>query len=71
LLGDLELNGLVGFLLHNRRAFQRLVTMSHIPYFELDKVTASQFAVNGQIEQGQLPEIVGELQPDPDFPGFT
>ncbi len=42
--------------------------MRDIPDPQLDQVARSQLAIDGQIEQRQLPSAIGKLQSNPDSP---
>jgi hypothetical protein len=44
--------------------------MGYIANPELDQITASKFAVDGQVEQCQLTDAIGLLEPNPDCPDF-
>lgn len=44
--------------------------MGDVLYSELNDVTASRLAVDGQVEQGQIPAMPAKLKPDPDQPGL-
>lgn len=66
--GDLELYGALGLLLHDDRSGGNALAVRYIAYTQLDQVARSQFAVDGQIEQRQLPGASGDLQSNPDCP---
>jgi len=68
LLGDFKLNGTLGFLLHDDRSRSDAIAIRDIPNSRLDQVAGSQLAVDGQIEQRQLPNAIGKLQSNPDGP---
>jgi hypothetical protein len=50
LLGDLELNGLPRLLLHHHSPSGNGRAVGDVPHSNLDQVTASEFAVEGEIE---------------------
>jgi len=57
--------------LHYGRSAHNSTVVADIQYPKADKVTAAQLAIDSEIEQGYVPGISGELQPDsnpPDFP---
>jgi hypothetical protein len=56
--------------LHDDRSRRHSGALSHIIHTQLDKVAASQFAVDGQIEQCEFPSSLGQLKSDPDRPNF-
>jgi len=68
LFRNFKLNGLVGLLLHNHGSFDNLCSVGHIAHSEFDQITASEFAIDGQVKQRQVPESVGQLESNPDCP---
>ena len=68
LLGDFRLNGTMGFLLHHNRSSGNAVTMRDIPNPQLDQVARSQFAIDRQFEQRQVPSAIRKLQSNPESP---
>jgi hypothetical protein len=65
LLGDLELNGATRLPLHDRSAGSHSPTEGHVIDAEHNEVTGSQLAVEGQVEQSQIPDAMSNLEPDP------
>ena len=55
LVGQFALHRLPGLLLHGGHPGNGFSAMGHITYLELDEVAASKFAVNREIEQGEVP----------------
>ena len=68
LLGNLKLDRPLGFLLHDDRAGGYPTALDHIMYTECNQVAAAQLAVDGEIEQGEFPDSMSQLQPNPDGP---
>ena len=68
LLCDLELNRAAGLPLHDRGSGSHPPTERYIVDPERDEVTGSQLAVEGQIEQSQIPGAMSNLEPDPNGP---
>jgi hypothetical protein len=66
LLGHLEPNGLSGLLLPNRRPVEGVSTGGNIFDLERDDVTTAQFAVDSQIQHGQVAALPFDLKRRPD-----
>ena len=64
----LELNRPVGLLLDGGGSFDGLSAVNDIADLEADKVTASEFAVDRQVEQGELARVVLDLEADANAP---
>jgi hypothetical protein len=58
LLGDFKLNRLPRLLLHHHCSSGYGRTMSNISDSNLDEVTASQFAIDGKVEQSQVTDLL-------------
>jgi hypothetical protein len=63
-----ELDRSLRLALNDHGARQNLVAMGYIPHMKADQVAASQLAVDGQIEQGQVANRMVVLQVDTDRP---
>src|SRR5450631_1838522 len=70
-LGNLELDGPLSLLLQYDRPRGHGLPVADIPDPELYEVAGSKFAVNGQIEQGEFPPPLGELQTNADGPDLS
>jgi hypothetical protein len=68
LLCDLELNRPAYLPLHHRRSGPYPTIEGHVVDAECNEVTGSQLAVERQIEQGQIPDTMSNLEPDPNGP---
>src|SRR5438093_13185921 len=55
LLGDLELHWPLCFLLHDNRAASDVTALDHIVDAQRDQITPTQFAVDGKVEQCEVP----------------
>src|SRR5690349_19426546 len=51
---DLELNRPLGFVLDDYGACGHLLAVTHVPNLEGDKVTATQLAVDAEVEESQF-----------------
>lgn len=70
LLGDLELHRTACLPLHHGAAGSYSSIEGHVVDPKSDEVTGSQFAVEGQVEQGQIPNPMSDLEPDPNGPNL-
>ncbi len=70
LLHDLELNGPAGLPLHDSGSGPHPPIQGHIVDPERDQVTGAQLAVESEVEQGQIPDAMSDLEPDPNGPDF-
>jgi len=61
-LGDLELHGPLRLVLHDDGARCHLVAVTDVPHFQADEVTASQLAIDAEVEQRQLTHPLLHLQ---------
>ncbi len=68
LLGDLELNGSASLPLHDRGSRSHPPIEGHIIDPQRDQVIGAQLAVESEVEQSQIPDAVGNLEPDPNGP---
>ena len=68
LLGDLELHWSLCFLLHDNRAAGDVTALDHIVDAQRDQITPAQFAVDGEIEQGEISGAMIQLQSNSDGP---
>jgi hypothetical protein len=68
LLCKLELNGTACLPLHDRGLGSHSPTEGHIINPESNEVTSSHLAVEGQVEQGQIPDAMSDLEPEPNGP---
>src|SRR5260370_9066832 len=66
LFGNFELDRSAGLLLNNRGAVSDPAAGADIVDLQPDEVTASELAVDGEIEQGKIARPTLQLQPDPD-----
>ena len=67
-LGQFELNWPLRLSLYDHRPGQNLIAVSDIANTKTDKIAATQFTVNCEIEHGQIPDLVLALQIDSDSP---
>ena len=56
LIGDLKLNGSMGFSLHDDSSGSDLVRLPHITYSQCDEVASSKFAIDREIEECEVAE---------------
>jgi hypothetical protein len=70
LFRDLELHRAVGFLLHDDRSGSHPIALRHIANLQPEEITASQLAVDGQVEKRKVPNSIGQLKADPDPPNL-
>src|SRR5665213_4437199 len=68
LLGDLELNRTLRLLLHDNGEGRYQAALAHIMHAESNPIEAAQLAVDGEVEQCQLPDSLRQLQANPDGP---
>jgi hypothetical protein len=47
-----------------------MAPMCHVAAFQLDKVAATQLAIDGGVERGQFSDAVFEIESNPDRPDF-
>ena len=71
LCGDLELNGPACFLLDDGDPRGDVVCRADVEESQLDEIAAPQFAVDRQIEEGQIPRLASQLEADPDAPDLS
>jgi hypothetical protein len=64
LLGQFKLYRATGLLFHDHGTFFDAAARDDITYPQGYQVTATQFAVDGQIKQGQVAGLAQNLQPD-------
>ena len=69
-LRQFELNGLTGFTLDDGDALFHLLAADQVPNGEPNKVTSSQFAVDGDVEKRQVTQIAGQFQSCTDCPNL-
>ena len=69
-LGNFELDRPLGFLLHDDGARRDAITVGNIPNAQLHQIAAAQFAVDRQIEQGELALTLTEFEAHPDGPNI-
>jgi hypothetical protein len=62
LLRHLELDGLAGLLLADGRTIDSVTMRSKVLHFQADNVTASELAIDGEIEHGQVARSPRDLQ---------
>lgn len=67
-LGQLELYWPLRLPLDDRRTGQDLAAMGHVTNAEGDEIASAQLAVDGQVEQRQIPHLVCVLKMDADGP---
>src|SRR6266700_2470984 len=65
LFGDLELHRPLRLLLHDNRAWGDMTALEHIADVKPDQVAPAQLAVDGEIEQGEFPGSMIQLQSNP------
>ena len=70
LLGYLELNWSLRLLLHARRPTGDALPVTYVTYLKFGQVARTQFAVDGQIEDGEIPDPRRKLQTDANGPDF-
>jgi hypothetical protein len=68
LLGDLELHRPLGLLLHDNRARGDMTALDHIVDAKPDQITPAQLTVDGEVEQGEFPGSLIQLQSNPNGP---
>src|SRR5215467_8051274 len=68
LLGDLELHWPARFLLNDGRAVTDSTADADIVDLEPHEIAAPEFAVDREVEQGEVPGSALHLKPDPDRP---
>jgi hypothetical protein len=71
LLGQLELDGVTSLLLDDHGSLFHRVTREDVADPQSHEITAAQFAVDSEIEQGQITPFALDLKPSanrPDFP---
>jgi hypothetical protein len=70
LLCNLEADGLLRLVLHHQGAGDGMATMRHVADLQSDKVTASELAVDGEVEHCQLADAMFKVEPNPEGPDF-
>lgn len=70
LLGDLELNRSMCLALHDHGAWQNDLALSDVANSQVDQVAPAQLAVDGGVEQSQVPRLFRKLEPYADCPDF-
>jgi hypothetical protein len=68
LLRDLELNRMACLPLHHGGAGSYPPIKGYVVDPKRDEVTGSQLAVEGQVEQGQIPDLMSDLEPHSNGP---
>src|SRR3546814_18652368 len=68
-LRDLELDGLVGFSLHDDGAGVDLAGEGDVGHEQGAQVAGAPLGINGSVEQRTIPQLVAQLQADPDGTG--
>jgi hypothetical protein len=68
LLGDLELHWAVRLVLHNHGARRDRLALRDIQDAQAYQVTATQLAINSELEQRQITGLFGKLEPYSDRP---
>jgi len=68
LFGDFELNRPARLSLNDGGAVSDPATGADVVDLQPHEVTASELAIDGEIEQGKVARSVLELEPDPDCP---
>jgi len=68
LLREFELHRPLALLLHHNRAAGDVTPLDHIVDAKRDQITAAQLAVDGKVEQCEVPGSMFQLQPNPDSP---
>jgi len=58
----------LGLLLHDNRTIRDMTALDHIVDAQRDQITPTQLAVDGEVEQRELPGSMIQLQPNPDSP---
>lgn len=64
LLTNFKLNRLSGLLLYDLRTSPNFLAVLNVAQSEHEQVTPSQFAVQGQIKQGKVSCLFGDLEPN-------
>ncbi len=64
----LELHWFLCFACNDRDAVADTVSNKKVDDFQSEQVAATQFAINREIKQGQVPEVSGEFKPRSDCP---
>src|SRR5487761_2049054 len=70
LLSDLELHRPPGLLLHDDCTGSDVTALDDIVHAETDQITATQLAINGEVEQREFARSMIQPQPNPDGPDF-
>jgi len=68
LLGELELDGVTRLLLSHGRTIDGVTARSDILNHHADKVAAAQFAIDREIEEGEITLAILDLEPRSDGP---
>ena len=66
--GDLEPHGQAGLVLHDAGPGEDMVAMGDVTHVQADEITAPQFAVDGQVEEREVPRFAGHAQTGPHGP---
>ena len=67
-VGDLEAHGFARLALRDRSAFFNAARRVHVVHLQANQIAASEFAVDGHVEQREIALVVGHFQPDADGP---
>jgi hypothetical protein len=70
LVGEFELHGPLRLALHHYRPRRDMAAGCNVLNFQRNEVAPSQFAVDGQVEQGEIPRPVPQLQANTDSPNL-
>jgi len=70
LLRDLELDGTLRLFLHDDDTGGDPIPVTEVAHPHFDEIACPELAVDGQIEEGKIPNAVRDLQPYSDRPDF-
>lgn len=68
---QLEADGLSGLLLDHLGPGENLLPVGDVSDTQPHQVTAAQLAVDPEVEEGEIPDSAGDLQPDADLPDLS
>jgi len=71
LVGQLELHRLLGLVLQDDGAMGNGAAVGDVTDATADHVAAAQLAVDGEVEEGEVAQLIGELRADPDGPDLA
>jgi len=71
LVGQLELHRLPGLVLQDDGAMGNGAALGDVTDAMVDPVAAAQLAVDGEVEEGEVAQLIGELRADPDGPDLA